>query len=615
MSSGGDGIRAKHRIRCGGPVEAPDGSLVFEIDGRPHRARLRIEQLYQRLVAGISDRALDLLEIAAYVYAADSALPRGGLSDPGLGARWRRHLRFEIPVRDAVHWRRPGVLGPLTETLGLLSDDLYSFSFLEQERPPASGDYFDFGQDEGFMPDQVLLFSGGLDSLAGALDEVVNRKGRVVLVSHQSATKLQKVQRDLADGLRNKAGKDRIFHVPVTMHLLDRGNRESTHRSRSFFFAALSATVARAFGQNRVRFHENGIVSMNLPISGQVMGARATRSTHPQVLAGLSALLTALFEEDFHVDNPFVWKTKTEILAVIQHLGAKDLIPRTRSCGEVRQSTTMHPHCGLCSQCIDRRFGALAAGLEDSDPLAGYSVDPLSGPRVKGPDREMALGYVNNARRFASMSPTNFTTAFGEIQRVIGFLDEPAHAAVERTFRLHQRHGQAVTEVLNKEFALISSGGGGGRHHPDSLVMLAGQALFRMTPASVSVPIAAKPNETWQLVLDGPVVCIKGLGAVRGAEARLLTALAELHLEAIGQGKAPEDHPALAAGVLADRWDVNEETVRQQIRRLRKTLEKRALEAGLDQPGKDDIVENIPWQGYRLNPDRVQVRRTASSSD
>ena len=44
------------------------------------------------------------------------------------------------------------------------------------------------------------------------------------------------------------------------------------------------AVTARLFGLDRITFFENGIVSLNLPPLAQVVGARATRTTHPQVL-------------------------------------------------------------------------------------------------------------------------------------------------------------------------------------------------------------------------------------------------------------------------------------------------------------------------------------------
>ena len=64
----------------------------------------------------------------------------------------------------------------------------------------------------------------------------------------------------------------------------------------------------------------------------------------------------------------------------------------------------MTPHCGRCSQCIDRRFALLAAGCERFDPAEMYGVDLLLGPRLSD-DRELVLAYVRNARAWRSITP------------------------------------------------------------------------------------------------------------------------------------------------------------------------------------------------------------------
>ena len=61
---------------------------------------------------------------------------------------------------------------------------------------------------------------------------------------------------------------------------------EKTQRTRSFLFASLAFVLARMFGKERFTFFENGVISFNLPIAGDVLGARATRTTHPRVIRG-----------------------------------------------------------------------------------------------------------------------------------------------------------------------------------------------------------------------------------------------------------------------------------------------------------------------------------------
>jgi 7-cyano-7-deazaguanine synthase in queuosine biosynthesis len=351
----------EHLVLCGG-VEGPKvlGRTTVRLDLDLHEplanVKLSISDIARKLLVNIPDRLVDLLEIATYVYAADGAISRGGKTDSEMGARWRRSLRFKIPVREPALWGSEPVSAALIETLSFLSDEQYAFDFESFNRPPSLANYFDFPATKrsAFAPEEVVLFSGGLDSLAGAVEEVLGRGKRVALVSHRSAAKISSVQKNLVDLLSSRARAESVLHVPVLATLTGNLNREPTHRARSFLFAALGAVTARLFGINRIRFFENGIVSLNLPPVRQVVGARATRTTHPQALAGFRRIFNGVFNRDFDVTNPFMWLTKPEVIGRIVSNGCSDLIKHSRSCTRVRDMTTLHPHCGECSQCIDR---------------------------------------------------------------------------------------------------------------------------------------------------------------------------------------------------------------------------------------------------------------------
>jgi hypothetical protein len=181
------------------------------------------------------------------------------------------------------------------------------------------------------------------------------------------------------------------MHVPIWTTLEGKIGKEATHRTRSFLFASLGAVTARLFGRDQLYFFENGVVSLNLPPAAQVVGARATRTTHPQSLAGFRRVLSNVLGRPFEVENPFIWRTKSEIISEIALNGCGEMIRHTRSCTRVHEMTILHPHCGRCSQCIDRRFGVIAAEQDHQDPADAYKVDLFLGKRQPGPDREMAL--------------------------------------------------------------------------------------------------------------------------------------------------------------------------------------------------------------------------------
>ncbi|MCG3203341.1 MAG: 7-cyano-7-deazaguanine synthase [Gammaproteobacteria bacterium] len=412
-------------ILCGGLSASSDArgidTVPLSLWGKDSNVTLKVSDISQKMVANIAPALIDLLEIATYVYCADQATTRGGGSSREYGAKWRRQFRFHIPVREPDLWSSRPVRTALCDTLGFLSDDEYEFTFKKLAKPPPVDQYLDFGDEgaTGFQAEEVVLFSGGLDSLGGAIQEAIADKRSVALVSHRSSPKIDNRQRALLEDLKRHSPPTQPFHVPVWINKEKALGREYTQRTRSFLYASLGAVVARIFGLWRVRFYENGVVSINLPISPQVVGGRATRTTHPQVLNGFSEIFTSVLQKRFEVENPFRWKTKAEVVKSIRDHGCGELIKHTVSCTHVWEMTTLKTHCGTCSQCIDRRFGTLSAGCADAeDPQEMYDVDLLRGERPPGDSRTMLESYVGMAKRVRGMTDTAFFTEFGEVHRV-----------------------------------------------------------------------------------------------------------------------------------------------------------------------------------------------------
>ena len=106
------------------------------------------------------------------------------------------------------------------------------------------------------------------------------------------------------------------------------------------------------------------------------------------------------------------------------------------------------------------------------------------------------------------------------------------------------------------------------------------------------------------------VVLDKKLEIERNATADLLIELAKSWLNGAGKGLSPLDFPLLKAAELAKRFDLDgEEAVRRRILNARNLMAKRFATCGMDVSLTQHLIENIPWLGYRLSPDRVTVRR------
>lgn len=615
-------MQPEHLVLCGGLESTrKSGAKAYRLSlaGLNQNITLRISDIRRALVTDLPEALADLLELAAYIYCADSTVRRGGNAMTEMGRDWRRRFRFVVPVRLPDLWSSAEISALLSEVLGFLSDDFYEFDFQPLRNPQTLQSYLDLtgGEPHGFRPDTVLLFSGGLDSLAGAIEELIGNKRRVALVSHRSAPKIASWQSELVDALQKRFGRQWVFHVPVLLNKDRTIGREYTQRSRSFLYAALGFVVARIFGLSSIQIFENGIISFNFPLIPHVLGARASRTTHPQALHGFAGLFSAIVGESFIVNNPFLWKTKSQILKMIAELDCAELIGGTVSCAHVRDMTVLHPHCGVCSQCIDRRFAVLAAGLGVHDPETLYRLDPLVGDLPRGVARTMAEAYVRSASDIDRMNDLAFFSRFGEAGRAVRFLSDNANEAGRKIYELHKRHANEVCAVVDNA---IRSNASALRSHslPAScLVVLAlpkrgdVESFIPSTPlkdpaelefeseleaAQSGIEIRIAFDDEKQDVILGPS---ERLGR---ASYSLLNSLRPEYEAAKQAGKAPENHPFIDGHKLADRLCIAEASLRRRISRFRGRLNQSSVAAVNGPLSADAVIENEPWLGYRLNP-------------
>jgi 7-cyano-7-deazaguanine synthase in queuosine biosynthesis len=589
----------------------------------PHsNISLRLRDISRKLLADLPDLLTDLLEIAAYVLAADAATDRGDASLPDMGDDWRRRFRFVIPVRRPEVWAAKELLTLLSETLSFLSEDGYRFEFVALQNPVEPDSYLDLRSavEDAQRADEVVLFSGGIDSLAGAVDDLFGARKRVVLVSHHSSTKLAARQRTLASTLEQRA-RDRVLHVPVRMTKRGGLTVEYSQRSRSFFFVALGAVVARTVGTNRIRLYENGIVSVNLPIAENVIGARATRSTHPSVIARVNQLLGSLFEGEITVENPYALLTKAEVLERIAAHGCADLISQTVSCSSVYQIETERPHCGECTQCLGRRFAVLSAGLEQQDPEHGYRVRLFADERREGARRSLALSYIELARKLGRTAPKDFLADYGvELSRALGDMRGDREDNLSRLFQLHRRFGSQVMDVLAEAFQRYARELAEGTLPEHCLVRLAAgpdEKPRQVDQAGAEEPVAARDvdhplaravavfdreNVVLALDHDNQHVVIEGLDPFSGDQVfRLFERLAGLRENDVAEKRREENYKFDDPATLAGDLNCDDQALRALIYRTRRRISGAAEEIGAPALSQNDIIENLRSAGYRLS--------------
>jgi hypothetical protein len=205
--------------------------------GRATNVVLKIADITDWMAERLPAVVVDLLEIAALVYAADQCCRRTPGRRFDYGRRWHRVLSFEVAVRRPDFWGRQVVREALAETLHFLSEDDYEFNFHKAQDAPPLPQYLEFGAEAAIVSgiEQVMLMSGGLDSLAGAAKQVIHEKRKVAMVSHRPVSHLGSRQRQLVRRVGEHAAERAMapFHVPVTAHKQGLADEDFTQRSRS----------------------------------------------------------------------------------------------------------------------------------------------------------------------------------------------------------------------------------------------------------------------------------------------------------------------------------------------------------------------------------------------
>lgn len=302
------------------------------------------------LPAPPSQAAWDFLSIALGAFAADRFVLRSKAEDG-----WTRVIHLRIAVAHPEGWEPH--TARLAAAFRFLTGDVWTLELVGGGAIPPS-----------FPPklndrDQICLFSGGLDSLLGAIR--LMREARHPLLVSQGSPKEVGPQERLAQALG------------MTFHRFEgrvnerwRAPYEPSTRGRSILFFAYGIVAASATGLNKVHVPENGLIAINAPLTRRRIGSLSTRTTHPYFLSELNAVL-ADSGVGVALHNMFETYTKGEMLKECDHVDKEALAARSYSCGKGKR---LNKQCGRCVPCLIRRAAIKEAGLVDR---TNYHVDDI----------------------------------------------------------------------------------------------------------------------------------------------------------------------------------------------------------------------------------------------
>lgn len=314
-----------------------------------------------------SDEALDLLYIALMVFYVDRKVERAVQDDA-----WTRNVELYIPVKAFAKWE--SCKSTLTDALNFLTGDRWELHFrsrvalTDDEDRYRKGRYHFRNSIKRIDTDTFCMLSGGLDSFIGAINLLAEGKKPIFVGNYNGGKGVKIYQDKVVNSIAAKYSVEknrffRFFAAPIS-------GAEDTTRSRSLMFFAHAIAIASGMGHHvDLYIPENGVISLNIPLTVMRLGSLSTRTTHPYFMGLLQKLLTDL-GLDITLVNKFQFMTKGEMMRTcLDKDFLKNHYQYTMSCShpdQGRWSGEHAGHCGECLPCTIRRAAVKAAGLTDT---------------------------------------------------------------------------------------------------------------------------------------------------------------------------------------------------------------------------------------------------------
>lgn len=325
-----------------------------------------------------SEAGVDLMVLAAHVHAADTRISRDANSQDG----WSREIRLIVPVGDPALWNCASPV--IIRMLNFLTGDRWSVGF--RARPHRFARMAPVRRPQLIEPhfDDLALFSGGLDSLIGAIDALAVGRNPL-LISHAGEGATSDAQSTLFETLKARHPGRPFERLRLWMAfpdgLIAGGGSEDTTRGRSFLFFALGVFAGTALNREfTLHCPENGLIAVNVPLDPVRLGALSTRTTHPFYIARWNQLLDALGVAG-RIENPYWNQTKGEMVRNCANgVLLRELAPTSLSCASPTKGRWQGlgtQHCGYCLPCLIRR-ASLASGFAPDPDKTTYTISDLT---------------------------------------------------------------------------------------------------------------------------------------------------------------------------------------------------------------------------------------------
>ena len=168
-------------------------------------------------------------------------------------------------------------------------------------------------------------------------------------------------------------------------------------------------------------------------------------------------MVPQVFDDPPQVRNPLWNRTRVEALRILVESGNGDLLEETISCSRARGLPGATPQCGYCSQCVDRRFGSISAGIELHDPGEHYRLDVFADELPEGEQRTVPVSYLTFARKVDRLDDEELFEEFPELYEC--FSDESEARELAQMLRRHATSAlDAMSIVVAQQAEALAAG-------------------------------------------------------------------------------------------------------------------------------------------------------------
>lgn len=329
----------------------------------------RIQKEFPSIIA-------DLIDLAVAVHAADR------LTFQSLRQQQTR-IHVVLPVRHPEILNKSSFQAKLSSLLEWATGSRWAFEFSKRVDSGRAVEQQPLLASDDPHVDEVALWSGGLDALAGLYTRLKeNREISFMLFGTGSNDNVYARQALVFQALQPSfPSRLNLCRVPIRFSESHLHNKNKIPRARGVVFTLLGAACAYLMGQKVLYLYENGIGAINLPYRKSALGLDHSRSVHPLTLLRVSNLISELVGEGFRVQNPFLFLTKAEMCQQLSEDARHDLPPLTISCDSPHRKQPIQ--CGYCSSCILRKQALAASRVEDQTSyIVPYGARPVGDIRL-----------------------------------------------------------------------------------------------------------------------------------------------------------------------------------------------------------------------------------------